>query len=343
MIMPKFRPGQRGRQRRRWIGAVALAAVLFGAGYGWYVFQPRVAGSTQSDYVNVAPGQSADSIGALLQQRGIIRSSLAFRVLSRLDHLSRSLKSGVYRLSPSESLTHILEIMKNGNVVVIKVTIPEGFTVGQIAARLVAHHIGSIQQYRRLETKPLPGMPAPSKGVRDPLEGYLFPATYSFPYGVTPRQALQTMWQTFVAKTRTLYRNSHTGLSYAEWVTLASIVQQEDQKPQDASKIAAVFLNRLKVHMPFQSDATVRYALHRQVASGLSYSDLQVKSPYNTYLHPGLPPGPITNPGMVALKAALHPAAVPYLYFLGLRNGSDLFATTYQQHLANIAYANSHP
>ncbi len=342
MIMPKFQPG-RGRQRRRWLGAVALAAVLFGAGYGWYVFQPRVADSKRWDYISVAPGQNADSIGVLLQQRGIIRSSLAFRVLSRLDHLSRSLKSGVYRLSPGESLTRILEVMKNGNVVVIKVTIPEGFTVTQIVARLVSHHIGSLQQYRRLETKPLPGMPAPSKGVRDPLEGYLFPATYSFPYGVTPRQALQSMWQIFAAKTQTLYRKSHTHLSYTEWVTLASIVQQEDQKPQDAPKIAAVFLNRMKIHMPFQSDATVRYALQRQVTSGLSYSDLQVKSPYNTYLHAGLPPGPITNPGMVALTAALHPASVPYLYFLGLRNGSDLFATTYQQHLANIASANSHP
>lgn len=344
MIMPTFQPRHRpGRRWGRWIGAVALAAVLFGAGYGWYVFQPKVPGSAHSDYISVAPGQSADSIGALLQQRGIIRSGLAFRVLSRLDHLSRSLKSGVYRLSPSQSLTRILDIMKNGNVVVIKVTIPEGFTVEQIVSRLVAQHIGSIKDYRQLEAKPLPGMPAPLTGVRDPLEGYLFPATYSFPYGVTPRQALVTMWKTFEAKTRPLYDKAHTSLSYTEWITLASIVQQEDQKPQDAPKIAAVFLNRMQIHMPFQSDATVRYALHRRVSSGLSFGDLQVKSPYNTYLYPGLPPGPITNPGMVALNAALHPAAVPYLYFIGLRNGNDLFATTYQQHLANIAYANSHP
>ncbi len=344
MLMSEFQPGRKSRRSwGRWLGAVALAAVLFTVGYTWYVFQPVSMHSTQYDYITVMPGQSADSIAAMLQQRGIIRSSLAFRILSRLDHLSRTLKSGVYRLSPDQSLTRILHGMRDGNVVVIKVTIPEGFTVRQIVSRLVGDHIGSLAQYRRLESAPFPGMPKPLKGVRDPLEGFLFPATYSFPYGVTARQALETMWQTFQTKTKMLYRTSHTTLSYGEWVTLASIVQQEDKNPQDAPKIAAVFLNRMKIKMPFQSDATVRYALGRQAAAGLTYADLQVASPYNTYLHLGLPPGPITNPGLIALRAALHPAPVPYLYFLGLRNGSDLFATTYQQHLANIAYANSHP
>ncbi len=344
MIMSEFQPGRKPRRLKwRWIGAVALAAVLFVVGYAWYVFQPVAIHSTRYQYLSVTPGQSADNIGSMLQKRGIIRSSLAFRVVSRLDHLSRTLKSGVYRLSPSESLTRILQVMKDGNVVVIKVAIPEGFTVSQITARLVADHIGSMAQYRRLEARPLPGMPNPAQGVRDPLEGFLYPATYSFAYGVTPRQALDTMWKTFQSKTVGWYKKSHATLSYTQWITLASIVQQEDQVPQDAAKIAAVFLNRLKAHMPFQSDATVRYALHRKAASGLTYSDLQVSSPYNTYRHHGFPPGPITNPGLVALKAALHPAPVPYLYFLGLRNGRDLFATTYQQHLANIAYANSHP
>lgn len=342
--MSQLRPGRKSRRSwERWIGAVALAAALCVVGYTWYVFQPARAHDTRYHYITVIPGQTADSIAAMLQRGGIIRSSLAFRVLSRLDHLSRNLKSGVYRLSPDQSLTQILHVMKDGNVVVIKVTIPEGFTVSQIVARLTADHIGTLAQYRRLETKPLPGMPTPLKGVRDPLEGFLFPATYSFPYGVTAQQAIDTMWQTFQAKTKVLYRNSKTKLSFTEWVTLASIVQQEDKNPQDAPKIAAVFLNRLSAKMPFQSDATVRYALHRQAAGGLTYADLQVASPYNTYLNPGLPPGPITNPGLVALKSALHPASVPYLYFLGLRNGGDLFATTYQQHLANIAYANSHP
>lgn len=148
------------------------------------------------------------------------------------------------------------------------------------------------------------------------------------------------MWQTFQEKVAAISGGAR--LNLGAWVTLASIVQKETPNAESAPIIAAVFKNRLKVGMPLDSDATVRYALNHAVPGGLSLGDLTVASPYNTYLHPGLPPGPICNPGLSSLTAALHPATVPYLYFLTLRNGRVLYATTYAEHLANIAWANQH-
>lgn len=330
--------------RRLAIGAAAVAAALFVLGWVITRFQPVGGPASAYQYIRVQPGQTASDVAATLKDHGIIRSAWAFDLLSRYTGLATHLTAGVYRLSPHQSLKTIMGAMRSGDVVVTRVSIPEGFTVQDIVQRLAANHIGTMAQYRQLLKTALPGMPKPQAGVRYPMEGYLFPATYSFSYGTTARQALEIMWQTFQTRViRGLYDKSHTRLSIGQWVTLASIVQAEDKLRGQARNVAAVFLNRRAIGMPFQSDATVRYALGGQVNGGLTLGDLKVPSPYNTYLHKGFPPGPICSPGLTMLKAALHPAHVPYLYFLSLRSGKMLFATTYQQHLAHIAYANSHP
>nr|WP_243239471.1 endolytic transglycosylase MltG [Sulfobacillus harzensis] len=336
-----------GRQRRRrptwglWAGA-ALVAAFFVALWVVSQFKPKDPGSRAVRYVTVAPGSTADEVALTLQRAGVIKSVWPFEILSRWDKSSTRLTAGVYRLSPSMPLSTILDKITRGETAVVRVAIPEGATVQEIVARLVRAHIGHLNQYQALERHPLPGMPAPAKGVRDPLEGYLFPATYSFPYGTTPREALTTMWRTFQHRVeKGLYAHSHSKLTLAQWVTLASIVQAEDSSGTQATDVAAVFYNRLAAGMRFQSDATVRYAIGHPVAGGLTLNDLTVASPYNTYQHAGLPPGPIDNPGLAILKASLRPARVSYLYFLSLRNGQILFATTYQQHLANIAKANA--
>lgn len=338
-----------GRQRRRrptWrfgAGAVVLVAAFFAAFWAFQQFRPANPSNHELRYVRVPSGATANQVAVNLKRAGVIKSVWAFELLSRINHLDTELTAGVYRLSPNMSLSRILTKMKRGETVVIRVAIPEGYTVRQIVARLVKAHIGTQSQYRALERHPLPGMPAPSPGVRDPLEGYLFPATYRFPYGTTARQALVTMWRTFQSRAvHGLYDRSPGRLTLSRWVTLASIVQAEDSNDYQARDVAAVFMNRLKNKMPFQSDATVRYALSKPVAGGLTLGDLTVSSPYNTYHHAGLPPGPIDNPGLAILTASLHPASVHYLYFLSLRNGHIVFATTYQQHLANIAKANAH-
>lgn len=343
MITP-VEPRQPKRRSYRALGvwAACLLVALGAIAYGWRLFQPVSAHGSEVRYVRVASGQSADEVALTLQRAGIIESALAFKLLSRWDGLSEHLTAGVYRLSPTMTLGTILGKMRDGDVVVTRVAIPEGWTVQQVVDRLVARHIGTLVQYRRLEQSPLPGMPRAGSRVRDPLEGYLLPATYSFPYGTTARQALETMWKTFQIRVTPIYNASHSSLTLQQWVTLASIVQAEDKRANQASTVAGVFVNRLRIGMPLQSDATVRYAIGHPVAGGLSLENLQYASPYNTYLHTGLPPGPIDNPGIAMLTDASRPAQVPYLYFLALRNGDILFATTYQQHLANIQYADSH-
>ncbi len=337
------------RQRRRrptWrfgAGAVVLLAAFFAVIWVLAQFLPANPSDHAPRYVRVSLGFTASQVAVNLKRAGVIKSVWAFEILSRMNHLDTNLTAGVYRLSPNMSLSQILTKMKRGETVVTRVAIPEGYTVQQIVARLVKAHIGTKTQYKTLEQHPLPGMPTPSPGVRDPLEGYLFPATYRFPYGTTAHQALLTMWRTFQSRAlQDLYDQSPSRLTFSQWVTLASIVQAEDSSGYQARDVAAVFMNRLKNKMPFQSDATVRYALSKPVVGGLTLGDLTVSSPYNTYQHVGLPPGPIDNPGLAILKATLHPASVSYLYFLSLRNGHIMFATTYQQHLANIAKAEAH-
>ena len=332
----------RNRRLVWWAGTALVGAVLFLGVRVWLLFQPLQPSTHHPTYVKVVPGQSAAQIGSMLYSKHLIRSALAFHVLSDINGQSRALQSGVYRLTPAESPGYMLAMMERGEVVTIRVSIPEGFTVKEVVQRLVSHHIGSEAAFRSLLGHLLPGMPPAQKGVRDLYEGYLFPATYRFPYGTSAKAALVTMWQTFKSRALPLYRQSHSSLSLVQWVTMASIIQQEDKNPQDATKISGVFNNRLRRNMSLQSDATVRYAIGHALAGPLTLADLQVNSPYNTYAHKGLPPGPISNPGMLALKAATTPARVSYLYFIALPNGHTLFATTYAQQLANIRYANKH-
>ena len=330
--------------RWTWIGAALLAAALLVVLWAVSLLGPRDSRSNQEAYVKVSRGESASQVGSQLQKDGLIKSALAFDWLSRYNGVATHLTAGVYRLSPRDSLGAIMSAMRQGRVVVINVSIPEGYTVKEIAERLVRAHIGTPAQFRRLEQHPLPGMPQPAAGVRDPLEGYLFPATYSFSYGTTARQALEMMWQTFQERVISgVYSHAHTSLSLVQWVTLASILEEEVKDPGQAPDAAAVFLNRYKLGMPFQSDATVKYAVGGLPPGGLTPSNFKNPSPYNTYQHVGFPPGPISNPGSAMLRAALHPASVPYLYFVSLRSGKLLFATTFTGQLSNIQYAQSHP
>lgn len=318
-----------------------VGAALFAVGWARQAVAPPNPQDHRAVWFTVAPGDTATGIAHQLQKRGLIRSALMFELWSRYFHLSQHLRAGVYAFAPSFSLSTVMGRLSHGDILTFRVTIPEGFTVRQTIDRLVRDHVGTKAALWRAVKAGIPGLTPPS-GVKDPVEGFLFPDTYIFPAGMTARQVVLLMWQNFLRRTAALrpeLQAQHVSLWH--WVTLASIVQAEDSNPKDAPKIAAVFQNRLKVGMHLQSDATVRYALGQHVVGHLSYQDLSVTSAYNTYVHAGLPPGPIDCPGLVALSAALHPASVPYLYFLSLPNGTDLFATTYAQHLANIAKASS--
>jgi UPF0755 protein len=326
------------RRRRRWARgtAVALGLAACAAGGAAWLVSPPQPGSGQSRLVVVRRGDSAEAVASRLKAAGLVRSAWAVAWLSRVEGLSRHLTAGVYRLSPAMSAIAILQRLKAGRVAVVRVTVPEGQRVAEVVARLERAGIGSPAAWRNALAHPVSGLPAPAPGVRDPFEGYLYPATYAFSPLTSPTQALATMVRTFHQHLRAMA--APRGLTLRQWVTLASIVQAEGRGRAVDQAVAAVFLNRLARHMPLDSDATVRYAVGNWTRP-LTAAELAVDSPYNTYRHPDLPPGPIDNPGAVALWAVAHPAKVGYLYFVSTPDGRYLFANTYAQHLKNVARA----
>jgi UPF0755 protein len=297
----------------------------------------------------VEPGQSASEIGAALERRGLIRSALAFRVVLERRGLAHRLAAGDYELSPAMTTTQIAEILASGAVRASpRLTVPEGWRAEQIADRLDA--LGQVRgaDFLRLVRSPgaLKGAVVPAEAPT--LEGYLFPETYTLDSRTDAAELVRRMLEQFnLAFGPELRRQVRSqGLTVHEAVTLASIVEREAQVPAERPLIAAVFLNRLRLGMPLQADPTVQYALaNLDLARALSFGywkplapeDLAVASPFNTYLVPGLPPGPICNPGLASLQAVAAPAEVGYRYFVARNDGTHLFADTLEEHERNVA------
>lgn len=281
----------------------------------------------------VEPGWDTDQIGQALLRQGFIRSAWYFHWLVRVAGVGGRLEAGVYLLSPAESTQTILATLTGSDTALRRVVVPEGFTVHGIADRLARMHIVSAAAFlAAARTFANPYLP-PRAPVRYRVEGFLFPGVYLLPRGVSAEDVIRLMFATFQRQVTPSLRRlaRREGLSVDAWVTLASIVERETKLARERPIVAAVFWNRLRLHMPLQSDATVLYALRGR---RLTPRDLWVASPYNTYRHVGLPPGPIANPGRAALLAVLQPAHVGYLYFVGRPDGSHIFSNTYAQQLA---------
>jgi UPF0755 protein len=249
---------------------------------------------------------------------------------ARLSGRDRSIQPGTYRFETAVDMATILERLAAG-ASPIEVTIPEGLTVREIASVLATHGLGSREAMHCLADDPefllAAGVPGPQ------LEGYLFPDTYRFAPGTDVREVLTTMVRHFHDRfdAERHRRAAERGLSVNEVLTLASIIEKETGKPEERALIAAVFTNRLRIGMPLQSDPTVIYGLPA-FDGDLTRADLAHPSPYNTYVVGGLPPGPIANPGLAAIDAALAPAASPALYFVSRNDGSHAFSTTLAEH-----------
>jgi UPF0755 protein len=301
----------------------------------------------------VAPGSSAADIGAQLQQRGLIRSALVFRIVAEQAGVGGSLAAGDYELSRSMSVTEIIEVLARGQVKRgLIATIPEGWRTEQIADRLDATGVTTRDEFLRAVVTPssVPGLELLGEPRPTTLEGYLFPETYEVPQKVPGTQAADLMIRMFNQRVgQQLRSNAELNLSPHQLLTLASIVEREAQQPQERPLIASVYLNRLARQLPLQADPTVQYAVATRdgpAAAGYGYwkrelseADLQLDSAYNTYLHPGLPPAPICSPGEASIRAVLQPAQTEYLYFVARQDGSGghLFARTLEEHNANVA------
>lgn len=335
--------------RRRRAFLLGTAGVLVGAlaaGALWArsaLLLPASPGDASPVLVDVAPGMELGSIAALLQRKGVVRSAWGFELLARREGLAASLEAGSYALSPGLAPGSVLRRIARGDVASISVTIPEGASAVQVVSDLAAAGFGGSRLAAAVGDPALlgaAGLPAPAPGVRTALEGYLFPATYALPPDATPDAILAAMLGRFrAAWTPQLAADaSRTGLSLAQTVTLASIVQREVSQPAQMPLVAGVYLNRLRAGLDLDADPAVLYALGLPGQAGaLTSAELSVHSPYNTYRHKGLPPGPICNPGAAALAAAAAPAQTSALYFITTPSGGLVLADTLAQQQANQA------
>jgi UPF0755 protein len=281
--------------------------------------------------VTIPAGSTFTTAVDSLSRAHVVSAPRLFRLYASVRKRDRSLKAGTYVFERGASWNDVLDALTRGKGLVHTVTIPEGFALSSIAPALG----------RALSVPPESVLVAASDTALlhkldlpvTTLEGYLFPDTYTFADGTTPREAVGMMVAEFekVWKPEWDARLQTLAMSRNDIVTLASIIEKEARLAEERPVISAVYHNRLKKGMLLQADPTVQYALGRHVDRVL-YKDLEVDSRYNTYKHPGLPPGPIASPGAASLEAALYPANVPYLYIVAAADGHHEFRQTYAEH-----------
>jgi len=274
--------------------------------------------------VTIPSGAGLRAISDSLARTGVVRSAKLFRIYASLRGGDREIKAGTYVLHRGTGWATVLSELRAGKGIVHVVTIPEGFSLMQIAPLVVSKlsvPMDSVDAAVR-DTAVLHRLDIPTPT----LEGYLFPDTYTFPVGTTARAAVDAMVRRFeqVWKPEWTARLDTLHMSRNDVMALAAIVEKEAKLPQERPVIAAVYANRVRRGMLLQADPTVQYALGKHVAR-VYYKDLEVDSPYNTYKHKGLPPGPIASPGRPSIEAALYPASVPYEYFVAFPDGHHEF------------------
>ena len=313
----------RADSRLALIAACALVAACSGQPHGaaTRVIIPRGASFAQA----------TDS----LARTGLIGSQRMFRLYGRVTGGDRNIKPGTYLLKHGTPWKDIVSALNGGHGLVNTITIPEGYTLLQITpllARTLKVPMDSVQAAVR-DTALLARLDIPNPT----LEGYVFPDTYAFPVGTTARQAVREMVYSFERRWKPEWDSSLVDLKINrnDLVTMASIVEREARLPEERPVIAAVYYNRLRKGMLLQADPTIQYALGHHVGRVL-YKDLEIASPYNTYIHKGLPPGPVASPGVPSLAAAANPANVPYLYFVASKDGHHEFRMTLEEHTSAI-------
>jgi UPF0755 protein len=316
--------------------ALVLVVVAVGT-FGVYRFASGASGPSRPVAIDIPVGATASQVGEILQEAEVVRSSLAFRIAADLRGLGQSLQAGSYDLLTNMTVPEALDVLEGGPLTeTVSLTIPEGLELTEVAG-VAAETLGvEPQSFQKIATSGRfalpPYLPEGSKTV----EGFLFPKTYEFPVEVREPQVIGRLLAQFEAEAATLDwgRAEDLGLTPYEVVVVASLIEREARAPEDRSKVSAVIHNRLREGMALQIDATVQYALPEENRL-LTEEDYEYDSPYNTYLHPGLPPTPIANPGLASLEAALNPAPEDYLYFLVVdpETGAHEFAETYDEFL----------
>jgi len=340
------------RQTKSIVVLLLLAAIAASGwrGWSWWTVAtaaPITAGTPSKPVkLRIPQGTSAQEIGRDLQALGVVRSATAWDLWSRwlmLHEPQGGFKAGVYQLSRTETLAAVAAKIWSGDVVRLSYTIPEGWSLRQMATYFETQGFFSAQDFlaavSKVPTAQFAWLPTNASSGLQSLEGYLYPDTYDVSGStVQPEAVLKQMLDRFEQVALPLYQQKRpeTPLSFAQWVTLASIVEKEAVIANERPRIAGVFLNRLQKQIPLGADPTVEYGLGIQQTPDQPLTLAQVRTPsaYNTYLNMGLPPTPIASPGLASLQAALNPENTAFLYFVARYDGTHVFSRTLAEHQA---------
>jgi UPF0755 protein len=322
--------------RLRTLALIVVTGVV-AAGAAWLALSPAPGVQAGPLIVEIPAHQGALAIATRLREAGVVRSRTAFLGLTAIRGSIRQLKAGEYEIPRDASTLEVVDMLATGRVRQHLLLHPEGATVAELAQTLESQRLARAEEVLRAATderlRRSLQVSAPS------LEGYLFPDTYRFVRGMSAEEILGRMVQRLRAKVTpdVLERAGARGLDLHQLLTLASIIEREAVDATEQRLISAVFWNRLALDMPLQADPTVQYAVAKG-RQALTRADLAIDHPYNTYVRRGLPPGPIASPGLAAIRAAVDPAPVKYLYFVAREDGRrHHFSTTVAEHNAAVA------
>lgn len=297
---------------------VVIVCLLSLVNLGVFFLSPRYG---KTSLVTIEQGMNSQEIAELLEQEGLISNKKYFLFLLRLRGVHKKIKAGIYEINSKESAWRIISKLFLGESKKVRLTVPEGFTARDIAQLIEQKGVGGKDRFLEIVEE-------------KKLEGYLFPETYFIDYDITEEEIIGMMTEQFnkVFTKEMEERGKEFKFTKRDIVILASIIEKEAVKDEERPLISAVFHNRLKKRWYLESCATVQYALGEHKEK-LTYKDVKVDSPYNTYIHFGLPPGPICNPGLAAIEAALYPAETDLMFFVTKGEGTHRFSTYYKKHL----------
>lgn len=323
---------------------VAVICVAFAASVGLVSLNTRGDNKDFADKgsqtILIQEGMTTADIAALLHEKKLVRDPEAFRMEARLTGLSSKLQAGLYQIEGGLSNGQIMDVLVKGRIKQVSFVVPEGYTVVKTARKLEAEGLGKADKF--IETAknyaPYDYMQTDDPNVVFKAEGFIYPATYDLPVGISEERLLKILVDAFDHNIKAEGIDkavAERNLKLRDVVNMAAMVELEAVFREEQPRIAGVFLKRLEIGMPIQSDTTIQYILGAQKEE-ITFKDTEIQNPYNTYQNPGMPPGPIGSPGINAIKAVLQPEQTEYLYFVAEKDGHHRFTRTYQEHLRAI-------
>lgn len=290
--------------------------------------------------IEVKKGMTTADVANMLHEKGLVKNPFSFRLEARINGLATKIQAGIYQIEGGMSNREIVEVLAKGRIQLVHLIVPEGYNIDKIAQKIEAEGLGKADKFKAAAKNftPYDYMKTDNPEVIYTAEGFTFPATYEFPMGLSEENILTRMVEQFDREMHSagiLQKSHDKGYKLRDVINLAAMVELETIYTEEQPKIAGVFIKRLALDMPIQSDTTIQYILGKQKEL-ITFEDTKIKNPYNTYQNLGLPPGPIASPGLSAIKAVLEPEETDYLYFVAKKDGHHYFSRTYWEHLQAI-------